>query len=477
MKQTRKAGFVLSRDQSNVMARFTEFINGPGRVFIIKGYAGTGKTTIVKEMIKNLSSRTYNYQLLASTGRAAKVLHDAVGEEARTIHGCIYTYHDFNQDIDKIVQEREKHGEDTQGQLLLNFGLDVVQENTPTCYIVDESSMVSDEPDGSAYQAVFGSGRLLTDLLKYDPHGKFVFIGDACQLPPVRQPYSPALSVDYFREHFDLQATEATLTEIKRQSKDNDIIMAAHKLRALYEQPQPWTWAKFPLKGFHNIHLLGSQTEMLSLYIDRVKKHGYEDTVLICATNRQCNTITQIVRPSLGFTSPQLQKGELLLVTQNNSISGLMNGDLVVIDSVQTKEHRAGLTFLEVSLHELITGRSVSLLMIADVLYSNATNLSAPQQKELFVDFFIRMKAKKIKQGSSLFNNCMFSDPYLNALRAVWGFALTCHKVQGGEWNHVFLDIPRSFPRGDKPYVYQWVYTAMTRARQELYLTNDFYIM
>lgn len=473
----KKNSFVLSHDQSNAMARFMEFINGSGRVFILKGYAGTGKTTIVKEMIKYLSGRSYNYQLLASTGRAAKVLHDAVGEVAKTIHGCIYTYRDFNQDIDKIVQERESHGEDTQGQLLLEFGLNVVQESIPTCYIVDESSMVSDEPDGSAYQAVFGSGRLLTDLLRYDERGKFVFIGDACQLPPIMQPCSPALSPEYFREHFAMQVTEATLTEIKRQAKDNDIIVAAHKLRALYEKPQPWTWAKFPMKGFRNIHLLSSQTDMLSKYIERVKKHGYEDSVLICATNRQCNTITQIVRPSLGFTSSQLQKGELLLVTQNNYISGLMNGDLVVIDGVQVKEHRAGLTFLEVSLHELLSGRSFSQLMIADVLYANATNLSAPQQKELFVDFYIRMKAKGIKQGSPLFKSCMFSDPYLNALRAVWGFALTCHKVQGGEWNHVFLDIPRSFPRGEKPYVYQWVYTAMTRARQELYLTNDFYIM
>lgn len=470
--------FKLSHDQECAMARFVEFLNGTDKVFILKGYAGTGKTTIVREMMKTLKSRSYNYKLLASTGRAAKVLHDAVAGVTSTIHSCIYTYSDFNQNIENIVQEREKSGEDTQGQLLLEFGLTTVDlSDDPTCYIVDEASMVSDEKDPKPYQAVFGSGRLLSDLLSYDQHAKYVFIGDVCQLPPVQQSISPALSVDYFQSQFGLKAVEVTLTEVQRQAKGNDIITAAHKLRALYEHPQPWAWAKFPLKGFHHINLLENQTELLQQYIARVRKYGYEDSTLITSTNRQCNVLTQIIRPSLGFTSPELQHGELLLVTQNNYITGLMNGDMVVVDSVQVKERRAGLTFLEVSFHELLSGKDYSQLMIADVLYANQTNLSAPQQKELFVDFYIRMKERGVKQGTRVFKDAMMQDPYLNALRAVWGFALTCHKVQGGEWNHVFLDIPRSFPKMPKPYVYQWVYTAMTRAREQLYLAKDFYIM
>lgn len=470
--------FRLSHDQECAMARFTEFLNGTCKVFILKGYAGTGKTTIVKEMIKALAGRRYHYQLLASTGRAAKVLQDSVGETASTIHSCIYTYHDFNQDIERIVEERKQKGEDSQGQLLLEFGLNVVDSpQNPICYIVDEASMVSDTVDGSPCQAVFGTGRLLTDLLDHDPMGKYVFIGDECQLPPVRQPYSPALSADYFREHFHLTAMEVTLTEIKRQAQDNDIVIAAHKLRALYEHPQPWAWAKFPMRGYRHVHLLDSQAELLHGYIQRVAQHGYEDSTLICYTNRQCNTLTHIIRPALGFTSPTLQRGELLLVTQNNCLCGLVNGDMVVVDEVLAQEHCAGLTFLKVSFHEQLTGRKFSQLLIADVLYANQTNLSSPQQKELFIDFYIRMKKKGLKQKSEMFKKAMRSDPYLNALRAVWGFALTCHKVQGGEWNHVFLDIPRSFPKTEKPYVYQWVYTAMTRAREELYVVKDFYIM
>lgn len=476
---SKKEKFELSHDQRCVMARFIEFINGSGSVFILKGYAGTGKTTMVKEMVKMLKDEKKPYRLLASTGRAAKILHDKTMEETSTVHSCIYTYSDFNQDLDKVVDERERNkGVDSTGQLLLNFTLSVVDNsNVTTYYIIDEASMVADEEDKSAFQAAFGSGRLLCDLLEHDPNGKYIFIGDVCQLPPVLQTVSPALSVDYFKNTFGYDAVEVTLTDIKRQQSGNDIVLASQKLRRLYECPQPWTWAKFPMKGFKNIHLLDSQAELVQMYIERVKRYGYNDSTLICFSNRLCDTLTRIIRPALGLDSLQLQKGDLLLVTQNNYISGLMNGDQVVVDSVQVKEQRAGLTFLEVSFHEVLTGKEYSQLMIADILYANQTNLSQVQQKELFVEFFIRMKKKGIKQKSDLFNKMMMCDPYLNALRAVFGFALTCHKVQGGEWDNVFLDIPRSFPKREKPYVYQWVYTAMTRARRELYLVDDFYIM
>lgn len=469
----------LTHDQQVVMDRFVEFLNGDEKVFILRGYAGTGKTTIVKEMINLLRDRDASYHLLASTGRAAKILHDASGEPATTVHSCIYTYSDFNQDLEKVVAERERTGVDSTGQLLLQFCLTPVDDKDKTTryYIVDEASMISDMDTGGGAQATFGSGRLLHDLLSYNPYGKFLFIGDTCQLPPVKQTFSPALSSTYIQTTFNESCKEVTLTQIMRQKQGNDIVLAAKKLRELYEHPQTWRWAKFPLIGYKNIHLVNSQAELISLYVERVKKHGYNDSTMICHSNRQCDTSTKILRPMLGFHSPQLQPGDLLMVTQNNLISGLMNGDLVKINSVQFKEQRAGLCFLEVSMEEMVTGRSISLLMIADILYANQTNLSQPQQKELFVDFFIRMKKMGIKQKTQAFNSQMRSDPYLNALRAVYGFALTCHKTQGGEWNNIFLDIPRNLPLEEKPYVYQWMYTAVTRAKKELYLVKDFYLM
>lgn len=470
--------FEFTQGQERVIERFSKFMDVDGlRIYIVRGYAGTGKTTMVKELVKMLQEAGKNYKLLASTGRAAQILASKTGNEASTVHSCIYTYNGFNQDLDKIIDEREHTGMDSSGQLYLDFGLSSVQDpEKQTFYIVDEASMISDEEDKNPHQARFGSGRLLNDLLNYDPLGKFVFVGDECQLPPITQDISPALSQKYFKEVFDLTALENTLTEIKRQKSGNDIVLASQKLRKLYESPQSGKWAIFPLKGWRNIKLMPSQVVLVHEYIERVKKYGYADSTLICFSNRQCNELTKIIRPALGLTSPTLQKNDLLLVTQNNMVSGLMNGDLVVVDSVQVKEQRAGLTFLEVSFHDVVSNRHFSQLMIADILYGNTTNLSNPQQKELFVDFAIRMKEKNIKQRSAKFDEEMRTDPYLNALRAVYGFALTCHKTQGGEWDNVFLDIPRSFPMTRKPYVYQWMYTAVTRARENFYLVEDFYV-
>lgn len=470
---------VLKEGQQHAFSRLLEFIrSSKAKVFILKGYAGTGKTTMMKVLIEELRRRNLPYSLLASTGRAAKILSNVTGMSTRTIHGEIYKYQDLSEDLESVVQKREQTGVDSTGQILIKFGLEqITRKDTDVWYyIVDESSMVSDVEDKLATQALFGNGRLLYDLLHYDIVGKFIFVGDACQLPPIQQKMSPALSVSYFRDVFNIQAEEVELTEIVRQEVGNDLVLASQHLRKLYFNPPAIKWAKFPFRGYKNIHLLSSQIDLLQRYIGDVKENGFNYATLLCQSNRQCNTVTKILRPAFGITSPQLSVGDLLLVTQNNLISGLMNGDLVVVKSVTIKEERAGLTFLNVSVEELFTGKEYSQLMIADILYANQTNLSQPQQRELFVDFFLRMKKKGIRQRHLEFKEMLLEDPYLNALRAVFGYALTCHKAQGGEWNHVYLDIPRSFPLMEKPYVYQWIYTAITRAKEELYTINDFWV-
>lgn len=472
------AKITLTHDQKCVMARFLEFINSDVRVFVLTGYAGTGKTTMVQEMLRVLRERRNTYRLLASTGRAAKILQNTSGEEACTVHSMIYKYKGFNQDLQKLVETREKSKVDHTGELLLNFALTTAADDCGTTfYFIDEASMVSDVRPPHPNQAIFGSGRLLNDLLQYDANGKFVFIGDPCQLPPVGQSFSPALSTRYFAGSFGMAAIEATLTEVMRQAKGNDIVLSAAKMRRLYANPQPWKWAKFPMKGFANIHLVHSQLDLVQRYIRQVKSKGYNDSTMICFSNRQCGSVTNVLRPALGMKSPEIEVGDLLLVTQNNMLSGLMNGDLVVVQSIGEKEVRAGLTFVNVSVQELFTKRVCSQKLVADILYSNQTNLSQSEQKELFVDFYIRMRKQGVEQKNPLFDKKLCEDEYLNALRAVWGVALTCHKTQGGEWNNVFLDIPRNLAVQDKPYVYQWMYTAMTRARKELYIVDDFYLM
>jgi cell division inhibitor SulA len=327
-----------------------------------------------------------------------------------------------------------------------------------------------------ATQALFGSGRLLKDLLEYDPNGKFIFIGDACQLPPVQQKISPALSIEYFKNVFDIEAEEVELTDIVRQREGNDLILASQRLRKLYHNPPEIKWAKFPFKGYKNIELLSSQAELIGRYIEDVKSKGFNYSSILCYSNKQCDMLTRLLRPMLGIYSQQLAAGDLLLVTQNNNLSGLMNGDVVTVQQVVVKEQRAGLTFLKVSVKELFTGKEYSQLMIADVLYGNQTNLTQSQQKELFIDFYIRMKHQGLRQKDDAFKSMMIKDPYLNALRAVFGYALTCHKAQGGEWEHIYLDVPRNFPLVEKPYVYQWMYTAMTRAKYKMFTINDFWV-
>ena len=447
------------------------------KVYILKGYAGTGKTTLMRKFIEEMQKRQLQFSLLASTGRAAKILANVTGCETKTVHSEIYKFRGLNQDLEEEVKKRDNLKQDSSGQLFLNFELDTVAGDSTSYYIVDEASMISDAEDKNTTQAIFGSGRLLTDLFRYDEGGKFIFVGDVCQLPPVSQNISPALSQEYIADNFEHKSMEGELTEVVRQSKDVDIVRSAHQVRGLFYAPQPWKWAKFPFRGYKDIHVLNSQTSLINDYIRRLKESGFNNATLICYSNKQCDATTRLLRPSFGHVQPTLEKGDLLLVTQNNLISGLMNGDLVVVEDIGLPEKRAGLTFLKVSVKELFTKKNYSQLMIAEVLYGNQTNILQFQQRELFIDYYYRMKDKGIKQKSKEFHDNMFTDQYLNALRAVFGYALTCHKAQGGEWDYVYLDIPKNVPAIEKPYVYQWVYTAMTRARKGLYVVDNFWVV
>lgn len=472
---------IFTDSQKRAYSKLMEFVmDEEAKIFILKGYAGTGKTTLMRKLVEEMNSRHEPYSLLASTGRAAKILANATGYETHTVHSEIYKFTDLNQDLETVANSREINDIDSTGQLYLNFELTTkshIGQTKPHYYIIDEASMVSDAVDKNATQAIFGSGQLLSDLFHYDSEGKFIFVGDICQLPPIMQTISPALTPKYIEDNFSIKTYESELTDVVRQSGDNDIVIASQRIRKLYYSPQSWKWAKFPLKGYKNIHLLGNQASLFTQYIKRIEKEGYNSATLIGFSNKQCDVITQIIRPSFGHTAALVEKGDLLLVTQNNLISGLMNGDLVTVEDIIIQEKRAGLTFLKVSVKELFTKRVYSQLMIADIIYSNQTNLTQSQQKELFIDFYYRMKDKGISQKSQAFKQNMMNDPYLNALRTVFGYALTCHKAQGGEWDYVYLDIPKSVPILPKPYVYQWIYTAMTRAKKGLYLVDDFWIM
>ena len=488
MQQTDLSKIQLTTSQENVLKKILDFVDGEEeRVFILKGYAGTGKTTLMRFLIQALKEKKKNYRLLASTGRAAKVLanlSDSNGQTS-TIHSMIYSFNGLN----KEVEEKEPVADKT-GQLFLVF--EPVQlniEKTPeTVYIVDEASMVSDVEAKDVTQAKFGNGRLLKELLDYDSrsNSKFIFVGDPCQLPPIEEYYSPALMKEYFEDTFAIKAEEAQLTEIMRQQGVSGIVDASKLIRGMYNAAPSSDlmyggqklWGNLPFRRYKDIQLHPQLEDMLDDYVEKVRKNGLNSAVCICKSNSACSKLSAVIRSKMGYADDRIQKGDLLMVIQNNNKTDLMNGDMVVVEEISSKtETRANLTFRQVKVRELFTGRTYSSLMIEEIAYQNRLNLDSKQQQELFIDFIVRMKKKGITQKQHrTFYDAMFNDPYLNALRCMFGYAITCHKSQGGEWEDVYVHVPRNITLNPTKQTYQWIYTSMTRAKNTLHMIDDFYI-
>ena len=343
--------------------------------------------------------------------------------------------------------------------------------------------MIADRTGGVITQASFGSGRLLKELLDYDkrPQSKYLFVGDPCQLPPITEVFSPALYPNYFRQAFGIEAPMVQLTQIVRQGEHNDIIKVSQHVRHCFDMAPPDKSAYrgmnyrdyLPFTNCSNIRLYPTRSLMLQQYVENIQQHGFNHSTLICRSNKECFLQSNIVRSQLGIGGDIIVKGDLLMVVQNN-VCGLMNGDMVEVVEVEggTTSH-AGLRFRKAVVKELFTQRKQLLLLLEDTLNSPMTNLSQAQQKTLFVDFITRMKRRNITQkDQDRFNEAMRVDPYLNALRCNYGYVITCHKAQGGEWDDVFVDLPDSFMYQPTKGTYQWIYTAMTRARNTLHLVN-----
>ena len=488
MEQSAIENIQLTRSQQNVLDKILDFINhSTDRIFILKGYAGTGKTTLMRFLIQELEAQNKDCRLLASTGRAAKILSNLSDQrDASTIHSMIYTFNGLN----KEYAEDEEPVVDRGGQLFLVFEPTKLLEDdgSVTTYIIDEASMVSDVAVKDVTQAKFGEGRLLKELLDYDkrPGSKFIFVGDPCQLPPIEEYYSPALMPEYIREHFDEGVQEAQLTEIMRQSDTCDIIDASKQVRGLYNQaPAEQSvygaqrlWGFLPFRRRRDIILHTNLEEMTNDYVHKIQTSGLNSAVCICRSNRACSQLASEIRSKLGFTSARIQQGDLLMVIQNNIPTGLMNGDMVTIEELGDEtESRAGLTFRQATVKELFTGAKYKSLIIEDIVNQSRLNLDSVQQQALFIDFIMRMRRQGITQKNKVrFYNAMFQDPYLNALRCVYGYAITCHKSQGGEWEDVYVHVPRNLTLNPTKETYQWIYTAMTRAKKTLHMIDDFYI-
>ena len=457
----------LTAHQQQAFQKIQEFVLGSTqRVFVLKGYAGTGKTTLARFVVEWLDQSDIGWRamLLASTGRAARILSSKTGWETDTVHGHIYRF--------DVVEEGESAFEEEQsGQLTLVFGLKKASATGRVLYIVDEASMLSHLPSSGFHIAKFGSGILLDDLFEFvGSENKILFIGDPAQLPPVveKGAFSPALFADFLQKRYGVKASEAELTEVLRQKEAHDILALATRIRNALLDKDFGDWEAMMRFEGNGIFHPYNQSIMINRYLERVK-HGFDKAVILTHSNKQAFYLNITMRKILqGGYKPFPEVGEVLLVVQNSYYVPLANGDQVILLSVAKGGIRKGLKFLKVTVQAVHNGEVYETYMLQDFLFNEAPNLSVDDSRKLLIDFDQRARKAGLKRNSEPYMDAMRRDPYLNALRAKFGYAVTCHKAQGGEWPHCFVNLSDTLNMLDPETRYRWLYTAVSRAQQFL---------
>lgn len=460
----------LTEQQQHVLDKIKDFMGSDASVFILRGYAGTGKTTMVKQIADYISS-ICKVVLMAPTGRAARILQVKTGHPANTIHKSIYSG----------VSLITKHDEDIKDSEF-SFVFPITTVDDRVVAIVDEASMISSKKVEHEILR-FGSGILMDDLLTYirpSFGGKIIFVGDPAQLPPVGDNISNALSSDFF-EKKDLKVMGAELTEILRQSSDSAILKNSIQLRNLLNSQIRNSLAFEEKPG----EVEGLEREFfLNKYFDERKESGNDNLMVVCYTNQMAADYNKEIRKEkYGQADYPLTAGDTLLIVQNNYNLDLMNGDIVKVVSVggnikqaatikvdirgKKEDRKFEMEFVKVKVANSLGEERESMLLL-NLLNNGEANLSLEEQRALFVNF--RMRHPGLKPGSEEFATALKDDPYFNSLKAKYGYAITGHKCQGGEWDKVFVDYLGRTGMSDA--CLRWAYTATTRARECLYFTN-----
>ncbi|KOH45176.1 ATP-dependent DNA helicase [Sunxiuqinia dokdonensis] len=452
-------GFEPTTGQNLLSEKLADFIaNGdPDELFLLKGYAGTGKTSMLNALVKTLRAFRFQTVLLAPTGRAAKVLASYTGQSAFTIHKKIY---------------RQQSTTDGFGKFMLDKNL------AKNCFfIVDEASMIS---NSSAESSVFGSGRLLDDLYEYVHTGancKLVLVGDTAQLPPVGMEMSPALDVSEL-EMYGSKVMHHELVDVVRQALDSGILYNATQLRSLINEPyfQP---AYFPieLSGFNDIQRIGG-AELIDKISDCYDKYGEQQTMVITRSNKRANRFNEGIRSTILYKEADITIGDLLMVVKNNyfwlgddkRLDFIANGDIVEIQSIYNYEELYGFRFANVCLKFIdYDDLEIDCKIILETLNIETASLGYEQSQRLFqavAEDYADIRSKK-KRWEKIKEN-----EYFNALQVKFAYAVTCHKAQGGQWDAVFVDQGYLVEdRLDVEYL-RWLYTAFTRPVKELFLVN-----
>ena len=448
--------FDPTTDQMHALDVFEGFITDSDErcVMILRGSAGTGKTSLASVIVRTLLDLQYKISLLAPTGRAAKVFSLNSGQPAATIHRSIY-------------RERTFAGLD--GKFNLNANL-----YRNRLFLIDEASMIS----LTSVNSTFGSGCLLDDLIQFvynERNCRMLLIGDKAQLPPVGEAESPALRADVLAA-YGLKVYECDLNEVLRQSQDSGILYNATIIRQMITHDQATALPKIRFKGFADISIVPGD-ELIESLSTSYAEVGIDETMVITRSNKRANIFNQGIRNMVLGREEELTTGDMLMVVKNKykekqaeGLSFIANGDRAIVRSVRNVRELYGFRFADVTLSfPDYDSTEEDMIVILDTLTTEAPALTHEQNEQLFQQVLadyadVPLKSDRMKK--------IREDDYYNALQVKFGYAITCHKAQGGQWAHIYLDQGYMTDEMLTPDYIHWLYTAFTRATEHLYLVN-----
>lgn len=456
----------LTTDQKDTLRQLSNFIFNQKKeeLFLLKGYAGTGKTTLIGALVTKLWTVGKKSVLLAPTGRAAKVMSGFSNTKAYTIHKKIY------------FPKKQSNGG-------VSFTLGV-NKHKDTLFIVDEASMISDR---SLEANLFENDSLLADLIQYVYSGhrcKLMFVGDVAQLPPVKLNISPALDPSVLEIDYQKDVILSELSEVVRQTKQSGILVNATQIRSQLEQ-ELYGDFRFQIDGYSDIVRLIEGNEIQEAIEDAYREVGKEETAFIVRSNKRANLYNESIRSRILYLEHDLAVGDFMMVVKNNyfwlpttsTVGFIANGDLIEVLEIRAIKELYGFKFAEVTVQmvDYPNQKPFDTILMLDTISSESPSLSYEDSNRLYQEVLKDYENEKSKYKKYL---GVKNNEYFNALQVKFSYAITCHKSQGGQWKRIFIEQPYLPDGVDKEYL-RWLYTAITRAQDRLYLIgfkNEFFL-
>jgi exodeoxyribonuclease-5 len=449
--------YTPTAEQDLALQKLSDFLfeRNNDSLFLLKGYAGTGKSSLVGALVKTMNDLEQKSVLLAPTGRAAKVFASYAGQNAYTIHKKIYRQKVFSNEPSGFVLSDNLHKH--------------------TLFIVDEASMISNDGLDSFS---FGSGRLLDDLIHYVYSGegcRLILMGDSAQLPPVSQAESPALDSRVL-QGYGLHVNTVTLTQVVRQAEMSGILMNATLLRHIIDKGDVKRFPRIQTAAYPDVRIVRGN-ELIDEIEQCHQRDGIEETIVISRSNKRANVFNEGIRNRILWREEELSTGDWLMVAKNNyywskeapGMDFIANGDIMRVKRIRKTQELYGFRFCDLIVYFPDYEVEMDIKILLETLHADAPALPKDLNDKLFYAVLedyagITVKRERMKQ--------MKEDPYYNAVQVKYAYAVTCHKAQGGQWKNVFLDlayVPEEYLGID---FYRWLYTAFTRATQRIYLVN-----